>query len=65
MAAYDRSVDYSALIAREAAKGVNADRRLLAQYEAQRNAKISGERLPYSQTAVYTSELGRRTAPTT
>ena len=59
MAAYDRSVDYSALIAREAAKGVNADRRLLAQYEAQRNAKISGERLPYSQTAVYTSELGR------
>lgn len=59
MAAYNPAVDYSALIAQEAAKGVNADRQLLAQYEAQRNAKITGERLPYRQTAVYTSELGR------
>ena len=59
MATYDKSVDYSALIAQEAAKGVNANRQLLAQYEAQRNAKITGERLPYAQTAIYTSELGR------
>ena len=59
MASYDPNVDYSDLIAQEAAKGVNADRQLLAQYEAQRNAKIAGERLPYAQTAVYTSELGR------
>ncbi len=59
MAAYDRNIDYSALIAEEAAKGVNANRQLLARYETQRNAKIAGERLPYAQTAVYTSELGR------
>ncbi len=59
MATYDPGIDYSDLIAQEAAKGVNADRQLLAQYEAQRNAKIAGERLPYAQTAVYTSELGR------
>lgn len=58
-ASYDPNVDYSDLIAQEAAKGVNADRQLLAQYEAQRNAKIAGERLPYAQTSVYTSELGR------
>ena len=59
MATYDPGIDYSDLIAQEAAKGVNADRQLLAQYEAQRNAKIAGERLPYARTAVYTSELGR------
>lgn len=59
MANYDPNVDYSDLIAAEAAKGVNANRQLLAQYEAQRNAKIASERLPYQQTAVYTSELGR------
>lgn len=59
MATYDPGIDYSDLIAQEASKGVNADRQLLAQYEAQRNAKIAGERLPYAQTAVYTSELGR------
>ena len=59
MATYDPNVDYSDLIEREAAKGVNANRQLLAQYEAQRNAKITGERLPYAQTSVYTSELGR------
>ena len=59
MATYDPGIDYSDLIVQEAAKGVNADRQLLAQYEAQRNAKIAGERLPYAQTAVYTSELGR------
>lgn len=59
VATYDPGIDYSDLIAQEAAKGVNADRQLLAQYEAQRNAKIAGERLPYAQTAVYTSELGR------
>ena len=59
MATYDPNVDYSDLIAQEAAKGVNANRRLLAQYEAQRNAKITAERLPYAQTSVYTNELGR------
>lgn len=59
MASYDPNVDYSDLIAQEAAKGVNANRQLLAQYEAQRNAKIAAEHLPYRQTAVYTSELGR------
>ena len=59
MATYDPNVDYSDLIAQEAAKGVNANRQLLAQYEAQRNAKITAERLPYAQTSVYTSELGR------
>ena len=42
MAAYDKNVDYSDLIAAEAAKGVNADRQLLAQLEAARNAKICG-----------------------
>ena len=59
MATYDPNVDYSDLIAKEAAKGVNANRQLLAQYEAQRNAKITAERLPYAQTSVYTNELGR------
>ena len=59
MATYDPNVDYSALIAQEAAKGVNANRQLLAQYEAQRNAKITAERLPYAQTSIYTNELGR------
>lgn len=59
MATYDPNVDYSDLIAQEAAKGVNANRQLLAQYEPQRNAKITAERLPYAQTSVYTNELGR------
>lgn len=59
MTTYDPNVDYSDLIAQEAAKGVNANRQLLAQYEAQRNAKITAERLPYAQTSVYTNELGR------
>lgn len=59
MATYDPNVYYSDLIAQEAAKGVNANRQLLAQYEAQRNAKITAERLPYAQTSVYTNELGR------
>lgn len=59
MATYDPNTDYSDLIAAEAAKGVNANRQLLAQYEAQRNAKITGERLPYAQTSIYTGELGR------
>lgn len=59
MATYDPNVDYSDFIAQEAAKGVNANRQLLAQYEAQRNAKITAERLPYAQTSVYTNELGR------
>lgn len=52
MAAYDKNVDYSDLIAAEAAKGVNADRQLLAELEAARNAKISGENLNYAQTNV-------------
>ena len=34
MAAYDKNLDYSDLIAAEAAKGVNADRALLAELEA-------------------------------
>lgn len=56
---YDPGVDYSALIAQEAAKGVNANRPLLAAYETARNAKIAGEGLGYAQTHVYTQEAGR------
>ena len=59
MPGYDASVDYSALIAQEAAKGINANRQLLAQDESQRNATTAGERLPYAQTAVYTNELAK------
>lgn len=58
MAAYDKNVDYSDLIAAEAAKGVNADKQLLAELEAARNAKIAGENLDYTQTNVYTQEFG-------
>lgn len=36
---------------------MNADRALLAQYEAARNAKIAGEGLDYAQTNVYTREV--------
>ena len=51
---YDPKVDYSDLIAQEAAKGVNANRSLLAQYEQQRNAKIAGEGITdYGQTNYY------------
>lgn len=57
MAAYDKNLDYSDLIAAEAAKGVNADRALLAELEAARNAKIAGEGLDYAQTNVYTQEF--------
>ena len=57
MAAYDKNLDYSDLIAAEAAKGVNADRTLLAELEAARNAKIAGEGLDYAQTNVYTQEF--------
>ena len=56
---YDPGVDYSALIAQEAAKGVNANRPLHAAYETARNAKIAGEGLNYAQTHVYTQEAGR------
>lgn len=56
---YDPGVDYSELIAREAAKGVGADRSLLAAYETARNAKIAGEGLNYAQTHIYTQEAGR------
>ena len=56
---YDPGVDYSALIAQEAAKGVGADRSLLAAYETARNAKIAGEGLSYEQTHIYTREAGR------
>lgn len=56
---YDPGVDYSALIAQEAAKGVGADRSLLAAYETARNAKIAGEGLSYAQTHIYTREAGR------
>ena len=57
MAAYVKNLDYSDLIAAEAAKGVNADRALLAELEAARNAKIAGEGLDYAQTNVYTQEF--------
>lgn len=57
MAAYDKNLDYSDLIAAEAAKGVNADRALLAELEAARNAKIAGEGLDYAQTNIYTQEF--------
>lgn len=57
MTAYDKNIDYSDLIAQESAKGVYADRTLLAQYEAARNAKIAGEGLDYAQTNVYTQEV--------
>lgn len=53
---YDVGVDYSALIAEEAAKGVGANRALLAAYETARNEKIAGEGLNYAQTHIYTEE---------
>lgn len=58
---YDPNVDYSILIAQEASKGVNANRDLLAQYEAQRNAKIQGMGLNYQQTNLYTNSGGADT----
>ena len=58
---YDPNVDYSDLIAQEAAKGVNANRDLLAQYEAQRNAKIQGMGLNYGQTNIYSNSGGANT----
>lgn len=61
---YDPQVDYSELIAQEAAKGVNANRNLLAQYESQRNAKIAGEGLNYAQTNIYTNGSGSVTGST-
>ena len=48
-------MDYSDLIAQEAAKGAGANRDLLAQYESQRNAKIDAEGLPYAKTYDYTT----------
>lgn len=58
---YDPKVDYSDLIAQEAAKGVNANRNLLAQYEQQRNAKIADQNLGYAQTNIYTNGSGNVT----
>lgn len=58
---YDPNVDYSDLIAQEAAKGVNANKDLLAQYEAQRNAKIQGMGLNYNQTNIYGNNGGAYT----
>ena len=58
---YDPNVDYSDLIAQEASKGVNANRDLLAQYEAQRNAKIQGMGLNYQQTNLYNNSGGANT----
>lgn len=55
---YDPNVDYSDLIAQEAAKGVNANRDLLAQYETQRNQKIRDQGLNYAQTNIYTGSSG-------
>lgn len=61
---YDPKVDYSDLIAQEAAKGVNANRNLLAQYEQQRNAKIADQNLGYAQTNIYTNGSGSVTGST-
>lgn len=58
---YDPNVDYSELIAQEASKGVNANRDLLAKYEAQRNAKIQGMGLNYKQTNLYNNSGGANT----
>ena len=58
---YNPGVDYSALIAQEAAKGVNANASLLAQYESQRNQKIADQGLSYSPTYIYTSRNGGTT----
>ena len=58
---YEPNVDYSDLIAQEAAKGVNANKDLLAQYEAQRNAKIQGMGLNYGQTNIYSNSGGANT----
>lgn len=55
MPTYSTNVDYSDLIAQEAAKGAGANRDLLAQYESQRNAKIDAEGLPYAKTYDYTT----------
>lgn len=55
MPTYSTNVDYSDLIAQEAAKGAGANRNLLAQYESQRNAKIDAEGLPYAKTYDYTT----------
>ena len=55
MPTYNTNVDYSDLIAQEAAKGAGANRDLLAQYESQRNAKIDAEGLPYAKTYDYTT----------
>lgn len=52
---YNPNVDYSELIAQEAAKGVNANGSLLAQYESQRNQKIQDQGLGYTQTHIYTN----------
>lgn len=52
--AYDQNTDYAALIAQAAAKG---DYAAAAQYERQRNAKITGEGLGYTQTNQYSSYL--------
>ena len=60
MPTYSTNVDYSDLIAQEAAKGAGANRDLLAQYESQRNAKIAGEGLPYARTYDYTTRPAGR-----
>lgn len=52
---YDPNVDYSALIAQEAAKGTGANRAQLAQWEMQRNAKIAGQGLGYDPTYKFSS----------
>lgn len=52
---YDPNVDYSALIAQEAAKGTGANRAQLAQWEILRNAKIAGQGLDYDPTYKFSS----------
>lgn len=52
--AYDKTVDYQALINQAAAKGEYST---AAKYEQQRNEKISGENLGYSQTSEYAAYL--------
>lgn len=52
---YDPNVDYSALIAQEAAKGTGANRAQLAEWEILRNAKIAGQGLEYDPTYKFSS----------
>lgn len=58
---YDPNVDYSALIAQEAAKGTGANRAQLAEWEILRNAKIAGQGLEYDPTYKFSTNPGDAT----